>query len=69
LFNVITEAKQTWYNKQILTSNNKTKTTWIIIKTETGKKDDSADIYWSNNDGDESHNCQVISDSLIIISS
>ena len=63
LSNVITEAKRTWYNKQILTSNNKTKTTSNITKTETGKKD-SVDIYWSSNDGDESHDYQVISDSF-----
>jgi hypothetical protein len=55
LSNVITEATRTWYNKQILTSNNKMKTTWNIITIETGKKDNSADIYLSNNDGDESH--------------
>jgi hypothetical protein len=40
------------------------KTTWNIIKTEPGKKDNSADIYWSNNDGDESHDYLVISDSF-----
>jgi hypothetical protein len=36
------------------------KTTWNIIKTETGKKDNSADVYWSNNDGDENHDYQFI---------
>jgi hypothetical protein len=40
------------------------KTTCNTVKTESGKKDKSADIYWSNNDGDESHDYQVISDSF-----
>jgi hypothetical protein len=38
LNNVITQAKRTWYNKQILSSNNITNTNWTVIKTEIGKK-------------------------------
>jgi hypothetical protein len=46
--NVITQAKRTWYNKQILTSNNITKTTWTVIKTEIVKKGTNEDFYWFN---------------------
>jgi hypothetical protein len=34
---VIRSAKQLSYNNKICKSNNKVKTTWDIIKTETGK--------------------------------
>jgi hypothetical protein len=37
LNNVIKEAKKKHYNKLIAKSDNKTKTTWSIVKRETGK--------------------------------
>jgi len=64
LNNVIRQAKRTWYNKQILTSNNVTKTTWTVIKTEIGKKDTNEDFYWFNNDANNSLDYQSISDSV-----
>ena len=92
--NFIRQAKRTWYNKQILHSNNITKTKWTVIKTEIGKKDTNEDFYWFNplnaelnpichllallgahhilhvsgirvnNDGNNSHDYQSISDSF-----
>jgi hypothetical protein len=38
LSKVIKEAKILQYNKHILTSYNKTRTTWNIVKSETGKE-------------------------------
>jgi len=38
LSKVIKEAKILPYKKEILTSYNKTRTTWNIVKSETGKK-------------------------------
>jgi hypothetical protein len=38
LTNVIREAKRNNYNNQILWSNNKIKTTWDIVKLESGKR-------------------------------
>jgi len=38
LSKVIKEAKILQYKKQILTSYNKTRATWNIVKSETGKK-------------------------------
>jgi hypothetical protein len=35
---VIREAKRSSYNKQIMNSHNEIKTTWNIIKSETGRK-------------------------------
>ena len=64
MINVTTEPKRTCLNKQILTSNNKRKTTSNIIRIEKGKKDNYEDIYWFSNDEDESHDHQVISDSF-----
>jgi hypothetical protein len=37
LSKVIKEAKRNNYNSQILESNNKIKTTWEIVKVESGK--------------------------------
>ena len=39
----IKEAKRNWYNDQILTSNNKNKTIWKIIKTGPNKQNKSGD--------------------------
>jgi hypothetical protein len=52
------------YDKQILNSNNKMKTTWNVIKTVTSKKVNNEDISLSNIGRDIMDNCQVISDSL-----
>jgi transcription initiation factor IIE alpha subunit len=38
LLKIIKEAKILQYNKQILTSYNKTSTTWNIVKSEIGEK-------------------------------
>jgi hypothetical protein len=38
LTNVIREAKTSSYNKQIMNSHNKIKTTWNIMKSGTGRK-------------------------------
>ena len=52
------------YNKEILNSNNKMKTTLNIIKRETGKKVNNEDLYLSNTDGNMNGNYQIISDSF-----
>jgi len=44
LSKVIREAKILQYKKQILTSQNKTRTTWNIVRSETGKKTEKEDI-------------------------
>ena len=62
--NVIRQAKRTWYNKHILAYNNITKTTWTVIQTKIGKKDTNEDFYWFNDDGNNSHDYQSISDSF-----
>jgi len=41
-----------------------TKTAWNVIKTETGKQDTIEDFYWFNNDGNNSFNYQIISNSF-----
>lgn len=64
LNNVIRQAKRTLYNKQILPSNIITKTNWTVIKTEIGKRDTNEEFYWFNNDGNNSHYYQSISDSF-----
>jgi hypothetical protein len=38
LINAIKKAKRSNYNIQIVNSHNKVKTTWNIIKSETGEK-------------------------------
>jgi len=43
-----------------------TKTAWNIIKTEIGKQDTIEDFYWFNNDGNNSHDYQSISNSFNI---
>jgi len=44
LANVIREAKTMYYNKKILKSNNKYKTTWDIIKEVTGQQHPESDV-------------------------
>jgi 5'-3' exonuclease len=65
LSNVIFEAshKQNNYNDKILRSNNKIKTTWEIVKVESGKrinKDDNISRQEINVDGDATDNPQII---------
>jgi hypothetical protein len=60
----MTENKRTWYNKQILASNNKTKTMWNIIKTETNRKGKIEYIFCFSSSNNESYNYQDISDSF-----
>ena len=44
LSKVVKEAKILQYRKQILTSYNKTRTTWNIVKSETGKRRGNEEI-------------------------
>jgi regulator of sigma D len=48
LSKVIKAAKKLHYDKIILNSKNKTKTTWDIIKTETGKNESKQRIHQLN---------------------
>jgi hypothetical protein len=61
LSRVIKEAKKRQYNKRILTSKNKTKTIWNIVKTETGKKTEKEGIPLINYNGLLIDNQQAIS--------
>jgi hypothetical protein len=60
LSKVIKEAKQNNYNSQILESNNKIKTTWEIVKVESGRKTTNEDIQVLNIDGKSTSNPQAI---------
>ena len=51
LSKVITDAKQFYYNHKISKSNNKIKTTWDIIKTETSKNHTNEGTQLINVDG------------------
>jgi hypothetical protein len=44
LSNVITAAKNSYYNGLILNSNNKIKTTWNIIKMISGKRPNNTEV-------------------------
>jgi hypothetical protein len=44
LANVIREAKKVYYNKKILKSNNKSKTTWNIIKEISGHEQQKIEV-------------------------
>jgi hypothetical protein len=63
LSKVIKAAKKLHYDKIILNSKNKTKTTWNIIKTETGK-DESKQRVHQLNIGFITHNLRTIEDSF-----
>jgi hypothetical protein len=57
------EAKWNNYNTQFLRSNNKIKTTWEIVKEDSGKKinkNNNINIQGINVDGDSTDNPQVI---------
>jgi len=40
----------------------KVKTVWNIIKSETGKKVDNYDIFFSGKEGDKINKCKIISE-------
>jgi len=48
LTNIIIAAKKLYYNKLLLNSNNKTKTTWNIVKTVTNNKNTYNTISFMN---------------------
>jgi hypothetical protein len=60
----IKESKRNWYNNQILTSNNKNKTIWKIIKTEPNKqnKSDHGICFFKENNDSMCH--QELADSF-----
>jgi hypothetical protein len=64
LSNVIRAAKNLYYNGLILNSNNKTKTTWNIIKTVTGKRINNTEVHFLNVEGNLTDSHQLIVDSL-----
>jgi hypothetical protein len=67
LSNVIKEAKRLNYDTQIINSNNEIKTTWEIIKLETGRKASNDNIHSLNVEGRVINNQQTIADALITI--
>jgi hypothetical protein len=60
LSKVIKEAKRNNYNSQIIESNNKIKTTWEIVKDESGKKIINEDVQVLNIDGKATNSPQAI---------
>ena len=64
LSKVIKETKILQYKKQILTSYNKTRTTWNIVKSETGKKRGKEEISLMHIDGKFKRNQQTIANSF-----
>ena len=62
LSNVIREAKEHYYSKQIENSENKMKTTWDITKTLTGTKTKNEDIHQLNINSNVKYNRQTIPD-------
>jgi hypothetical protein len=56
LSKVIKAAKKLHYNKIILNFKNKTKTTWNIVKMETGKNESKEGIHHLNINGIITHN-------------
>jgi len=64
LTNIIKLAKKRYYNNIITCSNNKTKTTWNIIKHTSYIKPNSQNITPINIDGGISFNSQTIADTF-----
>jgi hypothetical protein len=64
LLKVIKEAKILHYNKQILTSHNKTRTISNIVKSETGKKLRKEELSLLNINGKPIQNQQIIANSF-----
>ena len=65
LSKVIKAAKHLYYNNKISKSNNKIKTIWVIIKTETCKNHTNKGTQLINNDGKLITNQQSIANSFI----
>jgi len=61
---IIREAKLLQYRKQILTSYNKTRTTWNIVKSETGKRRGNEEISLLHINGKLIQNQQTIANSF-----
>jgi hypothetical protein len=59
LSKVITETKRNNYNSQITESNNNIKTTWEIVKVESGKKTNNEDVQVLNIDGKATNDQQA----------
>ena len=57
-------SKVLHYNKQILTSHNKTRTIWNIVKSETGKKLKKEQVWSLNINGKLIQNQQIIANSF-----
>ena len=64
LLKVIKEAKILQYKKQILTSYNKTKTIWNIVKSKTGKNRGKEEISLLNINGKLTQNQQTTANSF-----
>ena len=64
LSKVIKEAKILQYKKEILTSYNKTRTTWNIVKSETGEKRGKEEISLLNVNGKFIRNQQTTANSF-----
>jgi hypothetical protein len=60
----ITETKRSYYDKQISNSNNKTKSTWNIVKATTSRKSDHDVIPILSSHNKSSINPKIISDSF-----
>jgi hypothetical protein len=70
LSHVILEAKRNNCNNQILRSNNTIKTTWEIVKVESGKrinKNNNVGIQEINMDGDSTDKPQVIASAFLSV--
>jgi hypothetical protein len=62
--NTTKETKRSYYNKQIFNFKTKIKTTWNIVKLDTGKGSVYEDIHALNIDGNFINNQQFISDAF-----
>jgi hypothetical protein len=64
LSNVIKAARILHYNRNIVNSNNKMKTTWDIVKSDTGKETSNNGVHLLNIDGKLITNNHVIANSF-----
>jgi hypothetical protein len=64
ILSVITTAKKLYYNRLVLNSHNKTKTTWNIVKSVSGKKSTDEIIHQLYIDRGKTNNPQIISDNF-----
>jgi hypothetical protein len=60
LTKVINADKKLYFDRRIINSKNKLKTTWNIIRTETGKKESKEDIQYLDIKGNTSSNQQIM---------